>query len=215
MQSLTRQKIANLARARDEERKCLLRLEQAHGRLDSGNGGAAAAAAWEAELSAVLEKAASLHSSNSNINGGGTSRDPTSSASATAAAITTNSSNKDAAAVTAAIINGLPATAVLRARGSALQARMDATRKNVAALRGRSRDTEVKYRRVVALCTGVPETKLAGPGPGAEEFLDKLLRAVESEKGELELGRVRRFLGGVVEGGGGGVAAGAVAAEGV
>jgi regulatory protein SWI6 len=49
---------------------------------------------------------------------------------------------------------------------------------------------EIKYRRVVALCTGVPETEV-------DAVVDGLLKAVESEKDELEIGRVRRFLGGV------------------
>lgn len=35
--------------------------------------------------------------------------------------------------------------------------RGEVTRKMVAALKGRSREVEMKYRRVVALCTAVPE----------------------------------------------------------
>ncbi|RYP11939.1 hypothetical protein DL767_010562 [Monosporascus sp. MG133] len=166
-QLLTRQKIVNLARARDEEHKRLLRLEQAHGRLDGVSGGG-----WETELSSVLEKTVnSSPVSNSNING----------------------SSEDCNAPTAAACTELPPSTIIRARIAALRSRADATRKNVAALRGRSRDTEVKYRRVVALCTGVPEAEV-------EQVVDNLLRAVESEKGELELGRVRRFLGGVEDG---------------
>jgi hypothetical protein len=40
------------------------------------------------------------------------------------------------------------------------------------------------------LCTGISEEEV-------DTVLDSLVRAVESEKGELEVGRVRRFLGGV------------------
>ena len=79
---------------------------------------------------------------------------------------------------------------MLRARIKALRERRDLTRRNVVALRGRSRHTEVKYRRLVSLCASVPEGDV-------EVVIDNLLRAVESEKGELELSRVRRFLGGV------------------
>ncbi|KAL6365303.1 hypothetical protein LRP88_01290 [Fusarium phalaenopsidis] len=84
----------------------------------------------------------------------------------------------------------LPSAAVLRARVNAVQGRRDMTRKMVSALKGRSRDVEVKYRRVVALCTGVQEAEV-------DAVVDGLLKAVESEHEELEIGRVRRFLGGV------------------
>lgn len=84
----------------------------------------------------------------------------------------------------------LPSAAVLRARIRAIEVRRDVTRKMVQALKGRSRDVEVKYRRVVALCTGVQETEV-------DAVVDGLLKAVESEREELDIGRVRRFLGGV------------------
>ncbi|CAJ0550573.1 Ff.00g105030.m01.CDS01 [Fusarium sp. VM40] len=84
----------------------------------------------------------------------------------------------------------LPSAAVLRARIRAVEGRREMTRKMVAALKGRSRDSEVKYRRVVALCTGVQEDEV-------DAVIDGLLKAVESEHEELEINRVRRFLGGV------------------
>ncbi|KAL0944944.1 start control protein Cdc10 [Colletotrichum truncatum] len=84
----------------------------------------------------------------------------------------------------------LPSAAVLKARLNAVSARRDVTRKMAAALKGRSKDVEIKYRRVVAISTGVPEDQV-------DAVVDGLLRAVESEKGELEVERVRRFLGGV------------------
>ncbi|KAJ0161117.1 Start control protein cdc10 [Colletotrichum tanaceti] len=84
----------------------------------------------------------------------------------------------------------LPSAAVLKARLAAVSARRDVTRKMAGALKGRSKDLEVKYRRVVAMCTGEPEDQV-------DAVVDGLLRAVESEKGELEVERVRRFLGGV------------------
>ncbi|KAL7629868.1 transcriptional regulator swi6 [Parahypoxylon ruwenzoriense] len=84
----------------------------------------------------------------------------------------------------------VPSAAVLRSRIQAFRNRTDVIRKSVGSLRGRSKDVEVKYRRVVALCTGVLENEV-------DSVVDGLLRAVESEKGELEIGRIRRFLGGV------------------
>ncbi|KAI1413951.1 apses-domain-containing protein [Hypoxylon sp. FL1857] len=84
----------------------------------------------------------------------------------------------------------LPSPAVLRSRIQAFRSRTDAMRKSVGLFKGRSRDVEVKYRRVVSLCTGVAENEV-------DAVIDGLLRAVESEKGELEIGRIRRFLGGV------------------
>lgn len=84
----------------------------------------------------------------------------------------------------------LPSASVLKARIRAIEARRDVTRKMVQALQGRSRDVEVKYRRVVALCTGVAEGDV-------DAVIDGLLKAVESEREELEIDRVRRFLGGV------------------
>ncbi|KAK0723543.1 hypothetical protein B0T26DRAFT_641895 [Lasiosphaeria miniovina] len=85
---------------------------------------------------------------------------------------------------------GLPSTAVLRARINALRSSSTQTRQAVAALQARSKERELKYRRLVSLCTRQPETEV-------DTLLDTLTRAVESEKGELEISRVRRFLGGV------------------
>ncbi|KAI1637870.1 start control protein cdc10 [Biscogniauxia mediterranea] len=143
-QALTRQKIFNLSRGRDEEQKRLFRLEQTHGPLDPNN-------SWEAELDSMLDAE----------RGDGLKPGAT-----------------------------LPSATILRARIQALRNRTDLTRKGVGSLKGRSKDIEIKYRRVVALCTGVHESEI-------DAVVDGLLRAVESEKGELEIGRVRRFLGGV------------------
>lgn len=189
MQSLARQKIANLSRARDEEHKRLMRLEQTHGCLDNTSGGVAA---WEVELSTFIEKAANAAITNSNVHNH-TNGEPNN------ATPHNHNPNPNPAAIEA-VARELPTSAVLRARAAALRARMDATRQNVAALRGRSADTEAKYRRVVMLCTGVDvggDVVEDGEGGGTISVIDKLLRAVESEKGELELARVRRFLGGV------------------
>ena len=59
-------------------------------------------------------------------------------------------------------------------------------------LKARSSELQTMYRRVVALCTGVEESRV-------EEALPSLVAAVESERGvghggEMEVGRVRDFL---------------------
>ncbi|KAI0150721.1 hypothetical protein GGR57DRAFT_492972 [Xylariaceae sp. FL1272] len=141
-QLLTRQKIVNLARGREENSKRLAGLEQAQGRLDDSS------TLWEAELNSLPEL---------------------------------GHGNDD---------GSIPSATVLRARLQAYGNRTALTNTGVSSLKSRSKDIEIKYRRVVALCTGVVEQEV-------DSVVDGLLRAVESEKGELEIGRVRRFLGGV------------------
>ncbi|KAL1888894.1 transcriptional regulator swi6 [Sporothrix stenoceras] len=85
---------------------------------------------------------------------------------------------------------GLPSSSILRARINALRLRTAETRQAEQALKSRSREIELKFRRLVALATKCSDADV-------DNHLDGLMRAVESEKGELEIGRVRRFLGGV------------------
>ncbi|CAN8101744.1 unnamed protein product [Discula destructiva] len=84
----------------------------------------------------------------------------------------------------------LPDANILRARLAAVSAVLMAQNDKAASLKGSSRDIETKYRRLVALAASCPE-------PHVDELLESLVRAVQSEKGELEIGRVRKFLGGV------------------
>jgi regulatory protein SWI6 len=93
----------------------------------------------------------------------------------------------------AAAATFFPSANVLRARIKAVAGREEVTRKMVQALKGRSREVEMKYKKVVALCTSVPEGEV-------DAVIEGLLRAVESERGELEIERVRKFLGGVEDG---------------
>ena len=79
---------------------------------------------------------------------------------------------------------------VLQARINAIRTRSNDTRRAVAELKAQSRDVELKYRHLVSLCTRCPEGDV-------DALLEGLTRAVESERGDLEIGRVRRFLGGV------------------
>jgi hypothetical protein len=147
-QQLARQKVANLAHAREEEQHSLMK-EQARSAQPNPS------SSWETELSAMLEAADDASAGGFGSDGG-----------------------------------LLPSTAILKARVRAVEGRRDATRKMVQALKGRSQEVEIKYRRIVALCTGVQETDV-------DAVIDGLLKAVESEREELEIGRVRRFLGGV------------------
>ncbi|KAM4063991.1 ankyrin repeats (many copies) domain-containing protein [Hirsutella rhossiliensis] len=149
-QQLARQKISNLAHAREDEQVSLMNEQSRSSQPNPST-------TWETELSAMLEAA----EESSAAPGGGYRSE-----------------------------GMLPSGAVLRARIRAIEGRRDVTRKMVQALKGRSRDVEIKYRHVVALCTGVQESEV-------DAVVDGLLKAVESERDELDIGRVRRFLGGV------------------
>ncbi|KAG6021987.1 hypothetical protein E4U19_001845 [Claviceps sp. Clav32 group G5] len=149
-QQLARQKVSNLAHAREDEQHRLI-YEQSQSSQPNPS------SSWETELSAMLEAA---EESSTATDGGSSSK------------------------------GILPSAATLRARLRAIEGRRDVTRKMVQALKSRSREVEVKYRRVVALCTGVQESEV-------DAVVDGLLKAVESEQDELDICRVRRFLGGV------------------
>lgn len=84
----------------------------------------------------------------------------------------------------------LPDASILRARLKATTDILNTMKDKVSNLKGTSRDIEYKYRRLVALAANCPESQV-------DDLLEGLVRAVESEKGELEIGRVRKFLGGV------------------
>ncbi len=85
-------------------------------------------------------------------------------------------------------VSSLPPTKVLQARVSAYRrnnARLEAQAKDLAS---RSIELEEQLRKVVALCTGVEESRV-------DEMVAGLVAAVESERGEdVEVGRVREFL---------------------
>ncbi|KAK4553759.1 transcriptional regulator swi6 [Recurvomyces mirabilis] len=78
----------------------------------------------------------------------------------------------------------------LQSRISAYQTHNAALQDQATDLASRSSELEATYRKVVSLCTGVPEERV-------EENLGALVAAVESERGVLgegEVGRVREFL---------------------
>jgi ribosomal protein L17 len=163
-QQLARQKVFNLKRACQEEEYQLLQLEQRHGRLDVDS-----ANAWEMDLEMVLDSIAAANTQQQQQSSADNGYYP-------------GSAEEQLAR--------LPSAAVLRARVNALRERSAQTHQAVEALQARSKERELGYRRLVALCTRRPESEV-------DTLLDTLTRAVESEKGELEITRVRRFLGGV------------------
>ncbi|RDA85438.1 hypothetical protein CP532_1526 [Ophiocordyceps camponoti-leonardi (nom. inval.)] len=149
-QQLSRQRVANLAHAREDEQMRLMKEQSMSSQPNPSS-------SWETELSAMLEAA----EESSATGPGGFHNEGL-----------------------------LPSSAMLKARIRAIEGRRDVTRKMVQALKGRSRELEVKYRRVVSLCTGVAHDEV-------DAVVDSLLKAVESEREELDVGRVKRFLTGV------------------
>jgi regulatory protein SWI6 len=85
------------------------------------------------------------------------------------------------------LVQSLPSAATLRARLAAYDNNNTVVEQDVQALKAKSRELEAKYRRVISLCTKVDEGKV-------DSVLGSLCRAVESETGDVELGRVRDFL---------------------
>lgn len=86
--------------------------------------------------------------------------------------------------------SNVPSPSTLQARLNAYLSNNSDLRAQAEELRGRSSELEGMYRKVVSLCTSVPEDKV-------EEGLPALVAAVESERGALgqqEVGRVREFL---------------------
>ena len=84
-------------------------------------------------------------------------------------------------------VNELPPVAVLQARVRAYKANESKLKQVIDELNENSKALENKFRRVVALCTGVPEDKI-------DTILDGLVQAVESDPDEVDMGRVVGFL---------------------
>lgn len=99
----------------------------------------------------------------------------------------TSSPTKSTADADSVLADGSSPAAALTAYSS-LNARL---KSQVEQLKKRDGELEAKYRRVIALCTNVPEESVDG-------VLGQLVMAVESEgvgeRGEGDVGRVREFL---------------------
>ncbi|CAZ86004.1 unnamed protein product [Tuber melanosporum] len=84
-------------------------------------------------------------------------------------------------------LKSLPSTAVLKARVRAYTTNGENLREVAGKLHDKSTDLEDKFRRVVALCTGLEEYKI-------DSLLEGLVQAVESDPGEVDTARVSSFL---------------------
>lgn len=91
------------------------------------------------------------------------------------------------------LLASLPSPSVLRARVGAYKSNNTALKDRVQSLESQSTELAAKYRKIISLCTRVEEANV-------DNVLENLLRAVESETNDVELGRVREFLA-RVEGG--------------
>ncbi|KAH8596060.1 hypothetical protein B0O99DRAFT_686109 [Bisporella sp. PMI_857] len=85
------------------------------------------------------------------------------------------------------VLASLPSTHVLRARVNSYRANNDGLQESIRDLSSKNSDLAAKYRKIISLCTGVAEGEV-------DSVLHNLLRAVESEHNDVELGRVREFL---------------------
>lgn len=95
----------------------------------------------------------------------------------------------DQLTVNSQVINpqDLPPAAVLRARIRAYRENEVYLQGIMDSLKEGSQQLEKKFRRVVALCTGVDEERI-------DSMLDGLVQAVESDPDEVDMGRVVGFL---------------------
>ncbi|RPA94470.1 apses-domain-containing protein [Choiromyces venosus 120613-1] len=84
-------------------------------------------------------------------------------------------------------LKSLPSTAVLKAQIRAYTTNEENLREIAGKLHDKSTDLEDKFRRVVALCTGLEEYKI-------DSLLEGLVQAVESDPGEVDTARVSSFL---------------------
>lgn len=85
------------------------------------------------------------------------------------------------------VLATLPPAHILRARVNAYTTNNEALSENVRSLQIKSSELAAKYRKIISVCTGVAEADV-------DSHLGNLVRAMESEPADLELGRVREFL---------------------
>lgn len=87
-----------------------------------------------------------------------------------------------------AFLDSLPPLEIMKARLEAYRENNSNLKAQVTALKSQSREVEARYRKVVSLCTGVPEDKV-------DSMLAQLVAAVESEAATgVEATRVKEFL---------------------
>lgn len=84
-------------------------------------------------------------------------------------------------------LSELPPSVVIKARITAYKQNEENLNNIILKLKENSSSLESKFRRVVALCTGVEEAKI-------DDILDGLVQAVESDPDEVDMTRVMGFL---------------------
>lgn len=89
------------------------------------------------------------------------------------------------------LLHSLERAEVLTGRVQAYQTHNALLDNEARGLRGRSKDLEEKYRKIISLCTGTPEDRV-------DDLLEQLVQAVISEQKDMassvDLTRVRDFL---------------------
>jgi len=85
------------------------------------------------------------------------------------------------------VLASLPPTHILRARVNAYRANNENLEASIRSLHSKNSALAAKYRKIISVCTSVAENDV-------DSVLHNLLRAVESEQNDVELGRVREFL---------------------
>ncbi|RKF59081.1 Start control protein cdc10 [Golovinomyces cichoracearum] len=85
------------------------------------------------------------------------------------------------------LASSLPPADVLRARVNAYTSTNEALENSVIDFKSKDSELTRKYRKIISLCTGIDENRVEGS-------IDSLVRSLESEQDDVELGRVRKFL---------------------
>ncbi|KAI1002440.1 Transcription factor [Podosphaera aphanis] len=86
----------------------------------------------------------------------------------------------------------LPSIHTLQTRINAYKTINEGLESSIQELKGKDSEITSKYRKIISLCTGVDEHRV-------EENIASLVRSLESEHDDVELGRVREFLSKVEE----------------
>lgn len=157
-------KIANLRRASEEERAKLTQMQKQYGRLN----GEAEMRLGDADKGLAIPGGAVPANVLSNINPG--SHQPQ----------VLDPAQRQ-------VLASLPPSHILQARLNAYRANNEALSEGVQSLKVKSSELASKYRKIIGLCTGVAEEEV-------DNHLGNLLRSMESEPADLDLGRVREFL---------------------
>lgn len=157
-------KITNLRRAAEEERSRLAQLQQQYGRMNSDG----EMRLGDADKALAIPGGAIPANVLSNIN-----------PSPHQPQVLDQAQRQ--------LLASLPPTHTLRARVNAYTANNESLAENVRSLQVKSSELAAKYRKIISVCTSIPEDQV-------DEHLNNLVRSMDSEPADLDLGRVREFL---------------------